>query len=106
MINGALALHARHGKHSSAGSKICRGWMVVAVARRININRLCRVLLMPRLDGLGFCADCRSITDRRETPVAIVSGDSFVEDTRVGGIGSARRRAQRTSRSGSKTWSA
>jgi two-component system, OmpR family, response regulator MprA len=37
-------------------------------------------LRMPVLDGLGFLRRLRSMTDQRETPVAIVTGDYFVED--------------------------
>src|SRR5712675_3294085 len=37
-------------------------------------------LRMPLMDGLGFLRRLRAITVQRETPVAIVTGDYFVED--------------------------
>jgi two-component system response regulator MprA len=37
-------------------------------------------LRMPLLDGLGFLRRLRAITDQRGTPVAIVTGDYFVDD--------------------------
>jgi DNA-binding response OmpR family regulator len=37
-------------------------------------------LRMPVLDGLGFLRRLRSITNQRVTPVAIVTGDYFVDD--------------------------
>jgi DNA-binding response OmpR family regulator len=37
-------------------------------------------LRMPRLDGLGFLRRLREIEGRRDTPVAIVTGDYFLED--------------------------
>jgi DNA-binding response OmpR family regulator len=36
---------------------------------------------MPLLDGLGFLRHLRAITGHRHTPVAIVTGDYFLDDT-------------------------
>src|SRR5437762_3088313 len=38
-------------------------------------------LRMPLLDGLGFLRRLRSHTEQRDTPVAIVTGDYFLDDT-------------------------
>jgi two-component system response regulator PrrA len=38
-------------------------------------------LRMPLLDGLGFLRRLRSQVDQRATPVAIVTGDYFLEDS-------------------------
>jgi DNA-binding response OmpR family regulator len=35
---------------------------------------------MPLLDGLGFLRQLRLLQDQRETPVAIVTGDYFLDD--------------------------
>ena len=35
---------------------------------------------MPLLDGLGFLNELRSLAGQRETPVAIVTGDYFLDD--------------------------
>jgi DNA-binding response OmpR family regulator len=37
-------------------------------------------LRMPLLDGLGFLRRLRSHTDQRDTPVAIVTGDYFLDE--------------------------
>ena len=37
-------------------------------------------LRMPLVDGLGFLRRLRSHDDQRSTPVAIVTGDYFLED--------------------------
>ena len=37
-------------------------------------------LRMPLLDGLGFLRRLRALKDQRTTPVAIVTGDYFVDD--------------------------
>jgi DNA-binding response OmpR family regulator len=37
-------------------------------------------LRMPLVDGLGFLRQLRSRTDHRDTPVAIVTGDYFLDD--------------------------
>ena len=37
-------------------------------------------LRMPLLDGLGFPRRLRALKDQRTTPVAIVTGDYFVDD--------------------------
>jgi DNA-binding response OmpR family regulator len=36
---------------------------------------------MPLVDGLGFLRRLRAITDHRDIPVAIVTGDYFLDDT-------------------------
>jgi DNA-binding response OmpR family regulator len=36
---------------------------------------------MPVVDGLGFLRRLRAITDHLDTPVAIVTGDYFIDDT-------------------------
>ena len=38
-------------------------------------------LRMPLVDGLGFLRRLRARVDQRETPVAIVTGDYFLEDS-------------------------
>jgi two-component system response regulator PrrA len=38
-------------------------------------------LRMPLVDGLGFLRRLRAHDDQRETPVAIVTGDYFLDDT-------------------------
>lgn len=38
-------------------------------------------LRMPMVDGLGFLRSLRSREAQRETPVAIVTGDYFLDDT-------------------------
>jgi DNA-binding response OmpR family regulator len=38
-------------------------------------------LRMPLVDGLGFLRRLRSHDDQRETPVAIVTGDYFLDDS-------------------------
>jgi CheY-like chemotaxis protein len=35
---------------------------------------------MPLVDGLGFLRELRSQQDQRHTPVAIVTGDYFLDD--------------------------
>jgi DNA-binding response OmpR family regulator len=37
-------------------------------------------LRMPLVDGLGFLRQLRSHSDQRDTPVAIVTGDYFLDD--------------------------
>src|SRR3977135_3702102 len=37
-------------------------------------------LRMPLLDGLGFLRRLRAIAEQRSTPVAIVTGDYFLDD--------------------------
>jgi DNA-binding response OmpR family regulator len=37
-------------------------------------------LRMPLMDGLGFLRQLRSLRDQRDTPVAIVTGDYFLDD--------------------------
>jgi two-component system response regulator PrrA len=37
-------------------------------------------LRMPLVDGLGFLRELRSYQDQRNTPVAIVTGDYFLDD--------------------------
>ena len=36
---------------------------------------------MPLVDGLGFLRRLRAFDDQRDTPVAIVTGDYFLDDT-------------------------
>src|SRR5438270_2000645 len=43
-------------------------------------NAIILDLRMPLVDGLGFLRRLRSQDDQRETPVAIVTGDYFLED--------------------------
>jgi len=38
-------------------------------------------LRMPLVDGLGFLRQLRQNTDQRRTPVAIVTGDYFLDDS-------------------------
>lgn len=38
-------------------------------------------LRMPILDGLGFLRQLRSVEDQRQTPVAIVTGDYFLDES-------------------------
>jgi two-component system response regulator MprA len=38
-------------------------------------------LRMPLLDGLGFLRRLRAIAQQRETPVAIVTGDYFLDES-------------------------
>ena len=38
-------------------------------------------LRMPLVDGLGFLRRLRALDEQRRTPVAIVTGDYFLEDT-------------------------
>src|SRR4051812_8543182 len=44
-------------------------------------NAIILDLRMPLLDGLGFLRRLRSQNDQRSTPVAIVTGDYFLEDS-------------------------
>jgi DNA-binding response OmpR family regulator len=38
-------------------------------------------LRMPQIDGIALLREMRSHVDQRDTPVAIVTGDYFVDDT-------------------------
>jgi DNA-binding response OmpR family regulator len=38
-------------------------------------------LRMPLVDGLGFLRRLRALDDQRDTPVAIVTGDYFLDDS-------------------------
>ena len=50
------------------------------VANESQPNAIILDLRMPLVDGLGFLRRLRSQTDQRATPVAIVTGDYFLED--------------------------
>jgi DNA-binding response OmpR family regulator len=43
-------------------------------------NAIILDLRMPLVDGLGFLRRLRALDDQRTTPVAIVTGDYFLED--------------------------
>jgi len=50
------------------------------VANESQPNAIILDLRMPLVDGLGFLRQLRSQDDQRATPVAIVTGDYFLED--------------------------
>ena len=50
------------------------------VANESQPNAIILDLRMPLVDGLGFLRRLRSLDDQRSTPVAIVTGDYFLED--------------------------
>jgi len=50
------------------------------VANESQPNAIILDLRMPLVDGLGFLRRLRSQDDQRSTPVAIVTGDYFLED--------------------------
>jgi len=50
------------------------------VATESQPNAIILDLRMPLIDGLGFLRRLRSLQDQRATPVAIVTGDYFLED--------------------------
>lgn len=50
------------------------------VANESQPNAIILDLRMPLVDGLGFLRRLRSQIDQRATPVAIVTGDYFLED--------------------------
>jgi len=50
------------------------------VANESQPNAIILDLRMPLVDGLGFLRQLRSQDDQRSTPVAIVTGDYFLED--------------------------
>ena len=50
-------------------------------------------LRMPLVDGLGFLRRLRAHDDQRDTPVAIVTGDYFLDDAGLDRAARARRRA-------------
>ncbi len=50
-------------------------------AAKIRPDAIILDLRMPILDGLGFLRRLRSTDERHETPVAIVTGDYFLDDT-------------------------
>ena len=50
------------------------------VASESQPNAIILDLRMPLIDGLGFLRRLRSQDDQRTTPVAIVTGDYFLED--------------------------
>ena len=50
------------------------------VATESQPNAIILDLRMPLVDGLGFLRRLRSHDDQRSTPVAIVTGDYFLED--------------------------
>jgi two-component system response regulator MprA len=49
-------------------------------------------LRMPLVDGLGFLRRLRAFDDQRQTPVAIVTGDYFLDDSVSERAASAGRR--------------
>ena len=51
------------------------------VANESQPNAIILDLRMPLVDGLGFLRRLRSQDDQRSTPVAIVTGDYFLEDS-------------------------
>jgi DNA-binding response OmpR family regulator len=51
------------------------------VANESQPNAIILDLRMPLIDGLGFLRRLRSQDDQRSTPVAIVTGDYFLEDS-------------------------
>jgi two-component system, OmpR family, response regulator PrrA len=51
------------------------------VAHESQPNAIILDLRMPLVDGLGFLRRLRSQDDQRATPVAIVTGDYFLEDS-------------------------
>ncbi len=51
------------------------------VANEAQPNAIILDLRMPLVDGLGFLRRLRSQDDQRATPVAIVTGDYFLEDS-------------------------
>ena len=51
------------------------------VANESQPNAIILDLRMPLIDGLGFLRRLRSQDDQRATPVAIVTGDYFLEDS-------------------------
>ena len=51
------------------------------VANESQPNAIILDLRMPLVDGLGFLRRLRSQHDQRVTPVAIVTGDYFLEDS-------------------------
>jgi DNA-binding response OmpR family regulator len=51
------------------------------VAMETNPDAVIIDLRMPLLDGLGFLRRLREFEGQRDTPVAIVTGDYFLEDT-------------------------
>ena len=51
------------------------------VANESQPNAIILDLRMPLVDGLGFLRRLRSQHDQRATPVAIVTGDYFLEDS-------------------------
>ena len=60
---------------------------VAAALRAIEASHPDALLLdlrMPHVDGIALLREMRSHSDQRDTPVAIVTGDYFVDDTTVG----------------------
>ena len=51
------------------------------VANESQPNAIILDLRMPLVDGLGFLRRLRSQSDQRSTPVAIVTGDYFLDDS-------------------------
>ena len=49
-------------------------------AERSHPDAIILDLRMPLVDGLGFLRRLRTFDDQRETPVAIVTGDYFLDD--------------------------
>lgn len=51
------------------------------VAQEARPDAIILDLRMPILDGLGFLRQLRSVEDQRQTPVAIVTGDYFLDES-------------------------
>jgi two-component system response regulator PrrA len=65
------------------GFQVCTAMNAEAglqVASESQPNAIILDLRMPLIDGLGFLRRLRAQADQRRTPVAIVTGDYFLED--------------------------
>ena len=63
-------------------------------AEQCHPNAIILDLRMPLVDGLGFLRRLRAHDDQRDTPVAIVTGDYFLDDsvlTELGELGAELR---------------
>ena len=52
-----------------------------AMSDKTGAMHVCHQLRMPLVDGLGFLRRLRARDDQRTTPVAIVTGDYFLDDS-------------------------
>ena len=69
------------------GYEVVTALDVAAALRAIEASHPDALLLdlrMPHVDGIALLREMRSHSDQRDTPVAIVTGDYFVDDTTVG----------------------